>query len=160
MLENPERLVSVGPLNPLTGFPLWYNGVPGGSYVVTYPFGETGPLIADDRGRVFVTEDIGVAPLQFDGALAGHVAPFLQWTSGAAKDPGEADPPAGYLGDGSIAHTITGSPLGTIHAILAYGIFLYSCKYFIWAYTRCSQRFRKYCLYIDPRINCTCGNFI
>lgn len=208
MLENPERLVSVGPLNPRTGFPFWYkdgagvrleqalstgdvntpavgdpqpfvstrlgapatlpeesfywlaearlvtgggarpgrtrvvlaleatfagtgavaegqqivfaririridDGVPGGSYVVTYPFGLTGPLIADDRGRVFVTEDIGVAPLQFDGALAGHVAPFLKWTSGTAMDPGEVEPPAGYLGDGTIAHTITGSPFGT-----------------------------------------------
>lgn len=208
MLENPMRLAAVGPLNPSTGFPLWYkdaagirleqslstadlntpavgdpqpfvstrpgapatlpeesfywlaearmatrggarrgrsrvvlaleatfagtgavadgqqivfaririridDGVPGGSYVVTYPFGQTGPLIADDRGRVFVTEDIGVAPLQFDGALAGHVAPFLTWTSGAAMDPGEVEAPTGYLGDGATAHTITGSPFGT-----------------------------------------------
>lgn len=89
------------------------DGVPGGSYVVTHPFGETGPLIADDRGRVFETEDIGVAPLQFDGALSGHVAPFLRWTSGAAKAPGESDPPSGYLGNGTTAHTITGSPFGT-----------------------------------------------
>jgi hypothetical protein len=208
MLENPERLVAVGPMNPATGFPLWYkdatgtlldqalstadpntpavgdpqpfvssrpgapaslpdesfywlaearmvtgggvrrgrarvvlaleatfagtgavadgqqivfarvrfridDGVPGGSYVITHPFGQTDPLVADDRGRVFETEDIGVAPLQFDGALSGHVAPFLRWTSGAEKLPNEADPPAGYLGDGDTAHTITGSPFTT-----------------------------------------------
>lgn len=208
MVENLERLVAVGPVNPATGFPLWYkdaagtrveqalstvdpntpavgdpqpfsssrpgapatlpdesfywlaearmvtgggarrgrarvvlgleatfagtgavadgqqivfarirfridDGVPGGSYVVTHPFGETAPMIADDRGRVFETEDIGVAPLQFDGALGGHVAPFLRWTSGAARAPGEANPPTGYLGDGDTAHTITGSPFST-----------------------------------------------
>lgn len=208
MLENTERLVAVGPINPETGFPLWHkdaagtrveqslstahpntpadgdaqpssssrpgapatlpdesfywlaearmvtgggarrgrarvvlgleatfagtgavadgqqivvarirfridDGVPSGSYVVTHPFGETAPMIADDRGRVFETEDIGVAPLQFEGALGGHVAPFLRWTSGAATAPGEADPPAGCLGDGATAHTITGSPFGT-----------------------------------------------
>lgn len=208
MLENPERLSAVGPLNPTTGFPLWYkdaagvllelalstadpntpavgdpqpfpssrpgapatlpdesfywlaearmvtgggarrgrarvvlaleatfggtgavadgqqivfarirfridDGVPGGSYVVTHPFGETDTLTADDRGRVFETEDIGVAALQFDGALAGHVAPFLRWTSGTALGSGESDPPAGYLGDGDTAHTITGSPFDT-----------------------------------------------
>jgi len=208
MVENPERLAAVGPINPATGFPLWYrdangirleqalstadpntpavgdpqtftssrpgapgtlpdesfywlaearmvtgggarrgrsrvvlgleatfggtgavadgqqivfarirfridDGQPGGTYVITHPFGETGPMTADDRGRVFETEDIGVAPLQFEGALAGHVAPFLRWTSGADRAAGEADPPAGYLGDGDTAHTITGSPFGT-----------------------------------------------
>lgn len=87
-------------------------GVPFGLYRFTHPYGQTDFLPADEDGRVFVTEDIGVAPLQFDGALQGHVAPFLRWTSGAAKDPGEADPPLGYLGDGDTAHTITGSPLG------------------------------------------------
>lgn len=87
-------------------------GVPGGVYTFTHPYGQTDPFPADDRGRVFVTEDIGVAPLQFDGALEGHVAPFLRWTSGGAKAPGEVDPPAGYLGDGDTAHSIVGSPLG------------------------------------------------
>lgn len=207
MIENPQRLVKVGPLNPSTGFPLWYKdaagtrlelslsttdpftpavgdpepfvsnrpgapanlpeeafyflaearivtgggvrpgrarvvlaleaawggtgsvadgqqvvfarlrvrvdrGVPFGLYTFTHPYGQTDPLPADDRGRVFVTEDIGVAPLQFDGALGGHVAPFLRWTSGANVAPGEDDPPPGYLGDGDTAHTIAGSPLG------------------------------------------------
>lgn len=87
-------------------------GAPGGGYVVRHPYGETDVLLADDDGRVFVTEDIGTVPGAFDQALAGQVAPFLQWTSGAARAPGEADPPPGYLGDGVTEHTVTGSPFG------------------------------------------------
>jgi hypothetical protein len=79
-------------------------GVPGAAYTFTHPYGRTDPLEADENGRVFVTEDIGAGALQFDAALAGgEVAPFLRWS---------ADAPAGYLGDGGVPHTITGSPLG------------------------------------------------
>lgn len=85
--------------------------VPGALYTFTHPYGQTDPLPADERGRVFVTEDIGVTPLAFEGALQSHVAPFLHWTSGAARAPGEAEPPAGHIGDGDSEHTITGSPL-------------------------------------------------
>jgi len=84
--------------------------VPGASYTFTHPYGITEPLEADEDGRVFVTEDIGIVPLAFDGALDSNVAPFLRWTSGAALGPGEFDPPAGHLGDGVTEHTITGSP--------------------------------------------------
>ena len=85
--------------------------IPGAAYTFTHPYGQTDPLPADEDGRVFVTEDIGV-PLAFATALGSEVAPFLQWTSGAALGPGEFDPPAGYVGDGVTEHTITGSPLG------------------------------------------------
>lgn len=85
--------------------------VPGALYTFTHPYGQTAPLPADDRGRVFVTEDIGVSPSAFEGALQSHVAPFLRWTSGTARAPGEAEAPAGHIGDGDTAHTITGSPL-------------------------------------------------
>lgn len=79
-------------------------GIPGAAYTFTHPYGQTDPLVADENGRVFVTEDIGAGALQFDTAVAdGEVAPFLRWS---------ADAPAGYLGDGSVEHTITGSPLG------------------------------------------------
>jgi hypothetical protein len=87
-------------------------GVPGAAYRFTHPYGQTDPLIADEDGRVFVTEDIGAVPLAFAAALDSQVAPFLRWTSGAELAPGEIDPPAGYLGDGTTDHTITGSPLG------------------------------------------------
>ena len=87
-------------------------GAPNGRYVVRHPYGETDELPADDGGRVFVTQDIGAVPLDFAAALAGEVAPFLRWTSGADMLPGEQAAPAGYLGDGVTEHTVTGSPLG------------------------------------------------
>ena len=88
------------------------NGAPGGEYLVRHPYGETDVLTADENGRVFVTEDVGTVPGAFGQALAGQVAPFLRWTSGAEKAPGEADPADGYLGDGVTEHTVTGSPHG------------------------------------------------
>ena len=79
-------------------------GVPGAAYTFTHPYGQTDPLVADENGRVSVTEDIGAAPLLFDIAVTdGEVAPFLRWS---------ADAPGGYLGDGAVEHTVTGSPLG------------------------------------------------
>lgn len=84
--------------------------VPGASYTFTHPYGITDPLEADDRGRVFVTEDIERIPLDFAAALNSNVAPFLRWPSGGAMAPGEFEAPPGHLGDGSTEHTITGSP--------------------------------------------------
>ncbi|MFT4164934.1 MAG: hypothetical protein QM650_06800 [Microlunatus sp.] len=79
--------------------------VPGEFYTVTHPYGVTDPLPADDRGRVFVTDDRGVADNNFEAVRAnGQVAPFLRWTAGT---------PAGYLGDGATARPVTGSPFGT-----------------------------------------------
>lgn len=78
--------------------------VPFASYVVTHPYGVTPPLIADDRGRVFWTLDLGFA--DGDAGLVvrtGQVAPFLVG----------AGAPAGYLGDGVGQTTVTGSPFGT-----------------------------------------------
>ncbi|MGR7027206.1 hypothetical protein [Geodermatophilus sp. URMC 62] len=85
--------------------------IPGALYTFTHPYGQSDPLPADDRGRVFVTEDIGVTPLAFDGALQSSVAPFLRWTTGADMAPGEAEAPPGYVGDGVTEHTVTGSPV-------------------------------------------------
>jgi len=87
-------------------------GIPGNNYVFTHPYGQTDPLTADEDGDISVTEDLGAVPLDFAAPVRdGQVAPFLRWTSGAEKAPGELDPPDGYLGDGQTAHTITGSPL-------------------------------------------------
>ena len=87
------------------------NAVPGAPYTFTHPYG-TETVKADDAGLLFFTDDVGLIPGRFEDALNSRVAPFLRWTSGAAKAPGEADPPAGYLGDGATDHTITGSPVG------------------------------------------------
>lgn len=79
--------------------------VPGALYTVTHPYGVTAPLEADDRGRVFVTDDRGIADNRFDAVRAnGLVAPFLRWAGGE---------PPGYLGDGASQRPITGSPFGT-----------------------------------------------
>lgn len=79
--------------------------VPHATYVVTHPYGVTDALEADDRGRVFWTDDRGIAVEDLSAVLAvGQVAPFLRWT---------AVPPPGHLGDGVTEHTVTGSPFGT-----------------------------------------------
>ncbi len=87
-------------------------GVPGASYIFTHLYGQSDPLKADDNGRLDFTEDIGVAPLVFAGALRSEIEPFLQWTSGAAKASSEIDTSVGYVSDGTTPHTITESPLG------------------------------------------------
>lgn len=57
------------------------------------------------RRAINVTRDIGgVAP--FDAMLNGEVGPFLVW------DPAESEPPAGYVGDPGVPHSVTGSPCG------------------------------------------------
>ena len=79
--------------------------VPGAAYTVTHPYGVSDPLPADENGRVFFTEDLGIVEGDTTAVLrSGQIAPFLKWTAGAA---------AGYIGDGATDHAITGSPFGT-----------------------------------------------
>ncbi|MDL5159924.1 hypothetical protein [Actinomycetospora termitidis] len=85
------------------------NGRPETEYTFTHPYGAH-TASTDDRGKVDVTVDIGVAPGQFADALGAGVAPFLRWTSGAALGAGEGEPPDGYLGIHGTPHTVTGSP--------------------------------------------------
>jgi hypothetical protein len=77
---------------------------PGAVYQVTTPYGERN-VVADDRGRVFHTEDQGCLspPCDFGAGLDGQVGPFLTWDTGA---------PAGYVGDPNVEHAVTGSPTG------------------------------------------------
>lgn len=81
------------------------DGRPETTYTLTHPYG-TVQATTDERGRVTATEDIGLTPLDFTGALGGQIAPFLQWTPDPAL-------PEGYIGDGATEHTITGSPFNT-----------------------------------------------
>ncbi|MCC9198342.1 hypothetical protein LOC61_15995 [Arthrobacter sp. zg-Y820] len=81
------------------------DGRPETTYTLTHPYG-TVQVTTDERGRVTATEDIGLAPLDFTGALGGQIAPFLQWMPDPAL-------PEGYIGDGATEHTITGSPFNT-----------------------------------------------
>ena len=87
------------------------DGLPETAYKLTHPYG-TVEGTTDDRGRVTVTEDIGVTPLDFTGALGSSIAPFLRWTPDPDLDF------ARYVGDGGSEHTVTGSPLGTNYAMV------------------------------------------
>lgn len=82
---------------------------PNETYTITSPYG-VDVVQADDRGRVFFTEDLGclAAPCDWTQPLDGRVGPFLRW------DPSSAPAaPAGYLGDAVTEHTVVGSPHGT-----------------------------------------------
>jgi hypothetical protein len=79
--------------------------VPGETYVVRHPYGETRPLIADERGRVAYTCDLGVSENDLTRVLvSGEIAPFLAWT---------APLPNGYIGDGVTEHAVP-MPSGSI----------------------------------------------
>jgi hypothetical protein len=84
------------------------NLIPGESYKVTHPYGvidDPELLKADERGRVFYTEDLGIIEGDPTAVLnRGKVAPFLKGLSAA---------PNGYIGDGVTEQRITGSPFNT-----------------------------------------------
>jgi K319-like protein len=75
----------------------------GAEYTITNPYG-VDTVVAGDDSTVFVTDDVGVGSRNFGGLFEGQVGPFLKWDS---------DKPAHYLGDPSVAHTVTGSPFDT-----------------------------------------------
>jgi len=81
------------------------------SYTVTYPYG-TKVFVADAGGAVDETVDIGCAatPCDFRSALDSPMlgSPFLRWDPAVAPAA-----PAGFLGDPTVAHAITGAPNGT-----------------------------------------------
>lgn len=81
--------------------------IPGLEYKVIHPYGEIdGELMkADDRGRVFYTQDLGIVEGNGTAVLrSGQVAPFLVGTTAV---------PDGYIGDGVTAQRVTGSPFNT-----------------------------------------------
>jgi hypothetical protein len=84
--------------------------IPGAKYTVTHPYGTIDPedLTADENGRVFYTEDLGI--MEGDGTAvlrSGQVAPFLKWTIPVTNDGND------YIGDGANDHQVTGSPFNT-----------------------------------------------
>lgn len=93
-----------------------------GKYTVTHPFGvevfnnvkaTNNQNLFGANAAVFWTSDIPLGPeMNFDGALAGALGPFLQWDT---LQPGESLTVNGttFVGDPNYAHTFTGSPYGT-----------------------------------------------
>jgi hypothetical protein len=93
-------------------------GVPfSGTYTVTHPYGvEVFPDVVAGQGNrdIVFSEDIGVNPGDFTGALRSRVGPFLR----AADANGLELPPvtingAQFLSDGANPTNLTGSPFNT-----------------------------------------------
>jgi hypothetical protein len=84
--------------------------VDNGAYKVTHPFGTDNYVSQPGAARgINNTEDIGSLSPDgvFDQTLAAREAPFLKWdATGPAA-------PAGYLGDPTVNHAVTGSPYNT-----------------------------------------------
>jgi hypothetical protein len=81
--------------------------VDGAEYKVTHPYGvDTIQAEAGAVKGINTTEDVGSLTPDgvFDQTLGSRPGPFLRWTAGA---------PAGYLGDPTVEHTVTGSPYNT-----------------------------------------------
>jgi hypothetical protein len=89
--------------------------LPAGDYKVYHPYGIIGPVHVDAGGKLFVTEDVGLTPGQFDTALGGKVGPFLlpSTVPGGPELPAVLNPSTGrlYLADPARLGPITGSPL-------------------------------------------------
>src|SRR3954447_23849175 len=84
---------------------------PNTDYKITQPYGTDTVHTDPDATGFFVTQDVGVVPGDFTGAMKGRVGPFLQWAPNP-NNPADV-PPAGYIGDGVTPHAVTGSQLGT-----------------------------------------------
>jgi len=84
--------------------------VPNNTYTVTHPYGVES-LTADALGVINTTTDsIGLAATGFDGPTkaGSRIGPrYLVWDATAPA------PPAGFVGDPAVDHTVTGSPCGT-----------------------------------------------
>lgn len=85
---------------------------PGATYEVTHPYGtETFTDVEGGPRGIYFTEDVGClqAPCgDFETALNGRIGPWLVWDAPGAKTGG---PPAGYVGDPSEPHPVSGSPI-------------------------------------------------
>jgi Chitobiase/beta-hexosaminidase C-terminal domain/Bacterial Ig-like domain len=82
----------------------------GASYRVTYPYGvnEFDNVSSGDRG-INYTEDIGIGNFP-NGPLNGRIGPFLTWDT-YGLPVAQGGPPAGFIGDPGVNHSVTGSPL-------------------------------------------------
>lgn len=90
---------------------------PNATYKVTQPYG-TASYVADDGGRVFVTEDLGCfdLPCDFTKASDSSLTSYLRWA------PGGGAPPAGYVGDPGVTHEIAPGPNGNYFSVTGPGI--------------------------------------
>ncbi len=80
-----------------------------GKYRIVHPYGTDEFTAAGGEG-INMTEDIGIAPGAFGGALQSRIGPFLTWDTFGTT--GAGAPPAGYIGNPGVDHRIKGSPYG------------------------------------------------
>jgi hypothetical protein len=88
---------------------------PNGTYRITHPYGIDEFTTTGGTG-INTTEDIGLAPGAFGGALNSRIGPYLTWdtfTPGDTTPGGPGEPPAGYVGQPGTLHAVKGSPYGT-----------------------------------------------
>ncbi|MEV8508527.1 hypothetical protein AB0368_27395 [Actinoplanes sp. NPDC051475] len=78
----------------------------GERYRIVHPYG-IDDIVATDKG-VNMTEDVGITPGAFGGALNSRIGPFLKWDPAVAPAA-----PAGYTGDPGQDHKVVGSPYNT-----------------------------------------------
>jgi hypothetical protein len=84
-------------------------GLPLGKYRITHPYGQqTFDVTTLDGRQINFTDDVGIEPEVFTGALNGAIGPFLVWDPAVAPAA-----PAGYVGDPNTPHRVVGSPLNT-----------------------------------------------
>jgi hypothetical protein len=110
---GPTGAVASGDQIVFARFRFRVNGglVPNATYTVTHPFGVK-TFVASTTGTINFTEDqgCGVTPpaCNFASVLpTTNVGPFLKWDATAPS------PPAGYVGDANVTHSVTGSPFNT-----------------------------------------------
>ncbi|MBG0561971.1 PKD domain-containing protein [Actinoplanes aureus] len=84
-----------------------FDATTGEAFRVTHPYG-IDEVVADDRGRIRMTEDIGTTPGAFGQAFTSRVGPFLKWDPAVGPQA-----PAGYTGDPGVDHKVVGSPYDT-----------------------------------------------
>jgi len=86
------------------------NLIAGATYTVTTPVGVFTFVAANAGARgINFTEDVGLVPGVFTGALNGSIGPFLTWDSDLPIFDIDGNE---YIGNPNIPHTITGSPIG------------------------------------------------
>src|SRR6185503_8546210 len=87
------------------------NLIAGQTYNVTTPVGVF-TFVAANAGQrgINFTEDVGLIPGVFTGALNGSIGPFLTWDSDLPIFDIDGNE---YIGNPNVPHTITGSPNGT-----------------------------------------------
>jgi hypothetical protein len=79
---------------------------PNTTYTVTTPY-ETTDQDTDGAGLINFTIDRGFGAAPYAGILDAGLGPFLQWDPAVAPAP-----PAGFIGDIGVEHTVIGSPTG------------------------------------------------